>query len=529
MLPSRCDLGHDQDMKNRLLQFLRRDPERVAFVLIWIGMSIAALVPVWHQRMLPMLDTPDHLALVRAWHSYHDPSWRIAEHYILRVRIVPYLFFYWAIHMLMYVFPIETANKIFLSAYLLSYPISILLLARSLGRSRWLALGAFAIAFNPCWIYGFSSYLLGTCFLYFGWAQLIDYLNTERRTNLFGVFAFCLLAYLSHVMAWALFGLGALGLFWVYRRHISRLLYAAAAMAPTLLLAAWAFALEKREHAYMNRGHGLHGIWKDVPDSLEEFPRRVMEIFPGNLDMWALTVLAATVVIYLLWRERDTEPLAAAGTRCLRVLLWVLAIAYVMLPFTLDRPMSWWYVSARLPAIMAPLLLLLPTTSIRGWRTLAAIPMIVASVALPIHLTRLYTDFNRRNIGFMRMIDGLPRGASVLVLPRGLVSSGAEESGDPASSAPVYWHFLSWPMALKGGFSPYLFNQGIPVQPRPGLPYFNVARSDTFQFRANPQFDYYIIHETSDPLRPDRSIRQVATSYGGWTLFKRVAPMTDEP
>ena len=33
--------------------------------LIWAALTLALLVPVWSQRMLPMLDTPNHLALVR--------------------------------------------------------------------------------------------------------------------------------------------------------------------------------------------------------------------------------------------------------------------------------------------------------------------------------------------------------------------------------------------------------------------------------------------------------------------------------
>jgi hypothetical protein len=517
-------------MSHPFWRALRRQPERTVFVALWIALTVLALVPVWHQRMLPMLDTPDHLALARAWHNYHDGDWHIADYYTLRIRIVPYLFFYWTIHMLLHLFSIETANKIFLSVYLIVYPLSILRLARSLGRSRWLALGAFALAFNPCWIYGFSSYLLGTCFLYFGWAQLIDYLHSDDdHSKVYALGIFCLLAYLSHVLAWGLFGLGAIALFWHHRRQWVRVAYASAALSPTLLLCAWAWRQEQREHAYMNRGHGIHGIWKDFPDSVKEFPRRIMEIFPGDFDYWVLGGLAATVLVYLVWRRRDATPLARARTGCLRVILFMLAVAYLMLPFTLDRPMSWWYVAARVPAIMAPLILLLPDGTIEGARALAALPMLVLCVLLPLRLTTLYSDFDRRHLGFMQLVDEVPRGARVLVLPRGLLGGGVEDSGDPSSSAPVFWHFLSWPMALKGGFSPSLFNQGIPVQPRPGLPTFNIARTDRFEFRAYPEYDYYIIHESSDILRADQSVRIEERRAGGWILYKRVAHMTDEP
>src|SRR5512140_2068704 len=133
--------------------------EHGLFIGIWVALTCAVLIPVWSQRLLPMLDTPNHLALVRGWHNYYDPSYRIAEYYDLRIRIVPYFLFYWSIHMLMYLFSIEVANKLFLSAYLILFPLAILYLSRSLRRSHWLALGAFALCFNMNWIYGFSSYL----------------------------------------------------------------------------------------------------------------------------------------------------------------------------------------------------------------------------------------------------------------------------------------------------------------------------------------------------------------------------------
>jgi hypothetical protein len=200
-----------------------------------------------------------------------------------------------------------------------------------------------------------------------------------------------------------------------------------------------------------------------------------------------------------------------------------------MLPFTLDRPMSWWYVAARVPAIMAPLILLLPDGPIAGWRALGVLPMLVVCILLPIRLSALYGDYSRRNIGFMQLVDLLPRGTRVLALPRGLLGAGVEDSGDPSSSSPVYWHYLSWPMALKGGLSPSLFNQGIPVQPKPGLPFFNFLKTDRFEFRSHPDYDYYIVHESSDPLRVDNSVRIEEQRGGGWLMYKRVARMTDEP
>jgi hypothetical protein len=507
--------------------FRSSDKNTLAFAAAWLLCTVVALIPVWHQRMLPMLDTPDHLALARAWHDYRDPSSRIADFYLLRVRLVPYVMFYWLTHVLLYVVRIETANKLLLSAYLILFPLSVLSLARALGRSRWLALGGFAVAFNPGWIYGFSSYLLGTCFLFFGWAALIVWLEQGRRRAAVAVGVTTLLAYSSHVMAWTLFGAGAIGLLIIERRRWRRVLVAAAAMTPSLMLAALAWVQEKRAPAYMKYGEQFVAVWKDVPRSLIEFPKRVMELFPGNLDMWALATLAATTIALLVWPRR-ARPATPDAARRLGTLVAILGFAYLMLPYAIKQPMSWWYVAPRVPALMAPLLLLLPSANLDGWRCLAMAPVLAACLALPIKLTALYTDFNRRNFGFMRLVDRLPRGATTLVLARGLITGDPEVSGDAASSAPVYWHFMSWPMALKGGFSPYLFDQGIPVQPRPTTPHYNVARSDSLDFRSAPEFDYYLVHASSDARPEDRHVREEET-LGAWTLYHRIALQSDEP
>jgi hypothetical protein len=497
-------------------------------LVLWCVLTALALLPVWHQRMLPLLDTPDHLALARAWHDYHDPSYHLADYYTLRVRLVPYILFYALIHALMFVCKIEIANKLVLSLYLVAFPLSVLALARALGRSPWLALGAFALAFNPGWAYGFTSYLLATCCLFLGWAALLRALDDGRPRWFVALGVVAALAYLGHVLAWALFGLGAIALLLLDWRRWRRGLWAALAMLPSVGLAAFTMVQERHERAYTRTGDELVAVWHSLGTLLKLAPKRMLEIFPGPLDMMVLAVLALTTLALGLWswRAAPSEPRVRAGTRRLLVLAALLLAAYVALPYTISKPMSWWYVGPRVPALLAPLLLLLPTVEPSGRRRLALLPLVLACVALPIQLTRLYGDFNKRHIGLLRLIEKLPRGARTLVLSRGLVRRDPESSADPSSSTPVYWHFMSWPMALQGGMSPYLFNQGIPVVPRPGLPRHDVARTDMLDFRSAPHFDYYLLYGNW-PVN-DRRVREVE-AWGSWTLYERVVPESDEP
>lgn len=501
--------------------------------LVWVGLTIIALVPVWHQRLLPQLDTPNHLALVRGWHNYHDPSWHIADYYTLRVRPVPYFLFYLAIHLLLYVCQIEVANKIFLSAYLILFPLSILALARALKRSPWLALSGFILAFNQNWIYGFSSYLMGTCFMFFSLAALIRWLDGGRRWTLAVLGVSTILAYFGHVMPWFCFGLCAITLLLLHVRSWRRGLWAALAMLPSVGFAVAAYIEERHAHSYFKNGEGLSalaGTWRDFPTLVLEFPKRILELFPGNADRNILIALTLTVVALAIWQGLHNRDETPTQRHHIKLLLIVLGVTYCMLPYQITRPMAWWYVSPRLPSMMAPLIVLWPAATLTGWRRLVMAPVILCAIILPLTLATLYRDFSRRNAPFMRLIEETPKGSNVLVVVRGMMRGpGSEElSGDPATSGPVYWHFSSWPMALHGGYGPYVFDQGIPIVPHLKLKAPPWPNTDTFEVRQAPDFTYYIVRSPSDDMEREPSLK-VQDRQGEWVLFKRVHRMTDEP
>jgi hypothetical protein len=152
-------------------------------------------------------------------------------------------------------------------------------------------------------------------------------------------------------------------------------------------------------------------------------------------------------------------------------------------------------------------------------------PLFFAAVLLPLKLNRLYADFNVRTRPFFAMLDDVPIGKTVLVLWPGLWDGAAphERSGDPSSSAPVYWHFASWPMALKGGYSDYLFDQGIPVRFRERLLSPKPKAAARFSMRMAPAYDYYLAKDLSYRLNSEPALTLIADS-GGWTLYQRTSP-----
>jgi len=499
--------------------------------IVWAALTCIALYPVWRSRLLPMLDTANHLGLARGWHDYRDPASRVAEFYELRVRVVPYWLFYASINALLYVVPIEIANKLFLSAYLVLFPLSVLALARALRRSPWLALFAFPLCFNQNWIYGFASYLMSVTFSVFAMAALIAYLDRRQLRYAIALGVCCVVSYLGHIMPWFLFGLCAIPILIMSWRKWQAGVVAAAVMLPSVVMAVTAVLDEQSEHTYI-KDTAFAATFRDFPTSVIEFPRRVMELFPGNLDALVLFLMvAALVAMWVLARRgRDAEPVGDPAVRVLTVCLWVLGLAYVSLPYQITKPMSWWYVAPRIPSLMMVYVALLPRLRIVGRMRLLLVPIVIGAIALPLKLSKLYRSFSARNAAMMRLVEELPRGAPTLVVVRNMMrGSGSEEkSGDPASSGPVYWHFSSWPMALKGGYSPYQFDQGIPLRPKKALVTPPWGSTDAFSFRQAPAFEFYIVRDATEEMDREPSVH-LEKRLGDWSLYKRIGEITEEP
>src|SRR5262249_46904502 len=145
-------------------------------------------------RFLPLVDLPNQLAQVAAWHRYGDASWGYQKFYQLERGPWPPFGYVFPVHWLAYLMPIEFANRVYLSAYAIALPLGVARLGQRMGRSPWLSVFAFPLVFNFDLSMGFVAFC-GALAILFHALYALDVLVEEpsrRRALIVSVFAIAL-------------------------------------------------------------------------------------------------------------------------------------------------------------------------------------------------------------------------------------------------------------------------------------------------------------------------------------------------
>jgi len=125
------------------------------WTLVFVGLSIAAVYPIWRAKHPPLQDLPQHLAAISVLKNYPDLG--LGQYFDLQLSKTQYLTYYLLAQALSYLAGVTLANKILLCASLIALPWSIASLLRELGRDARLAIFAFGLTYNAHWYWGSST------------------------------------------------------------------------------------------------------------------------------------------------------------------------------------------------------------------------------------------------------------------------------------------------------------------------------------------------------------------------------------
>jgi hypothetical protein len=126
-------------------------------LLFALALGMGAL-PLWVTSALPLVDLPQHLHLISVLHRLDDPATLYPSLLEARGELTPYLGYYYLVSALGWLVPLELANRLFLTAYVVGLALGMAFLLRSLGRPTWPALLALPFAYGDSFAWGFINY-----------------------------------------------------------------------------------------------------------------------------------------------------------------------------------------------------------------------------------------------------------------------------------------------------------------------------------------------------------------------------------
>ncbi len=515
----------------RVRALVARDPLLVfAFALLWA----ASLAPIWAPRLLPLLDLPNHLAAVAIWHRFGDPAWGYSHFYRLNRLPLPYWGYLLPMSLLAHVAPIEIANKLVLSLYALALPVGAALLARQMGRSHWLALFAFPLVFNASFQFGFVTFCIGLAVLPFALWALDRFLQAPSRGRAVALGLMTLALYFSHVLPWLFFGVAAAVLLGCHGFRPRRIALAAGLMLPSVAVAAWGFSAAARGATAVQSGP-LHFSAKFIPllDAIRQVPTSLVAGWPSSGGAsWVVLLLGLCWLALVLTAEDDErEPAPAGFAYRLELIAALGALAALLLPVHLYRPVDLWNIGQRFVAVAALFFALLPRGALTERRRLILLPVIAIALLYPLSLTHHWRAFNERAQAVRRLCEKIPRGKSTLTL---IYGDGTDPDVD--TQAVPYLMFHAYPQLWSGGFDAWGLQTGFPMVriPDRALPAPIWKHPEKFDFDTQGcAWDYLLTKgEISDGaiLGRGESDRVTLVGHDGdFRLYRVKSPHVPEP
>lgn len=397
---------------------------RAALAVILCAML---LLPIWIAEFPPLLDYPNHLARAFVLSHLHDARLSFQQFYRSDWGLYPYLGMDAAMAVLVRIFPIEVAGRVFLSLCILALPAAAwFFLRQAQPQAEAPSLWALLIAYNVFFLEGFLNFDVSIAVGLVALGLWLRWLAKPAAWRWIAALLAFTAAYFTHLLGFALAGLIVVAYLVLARRPLRAWLWSAALAVPGV-----AFYLHSSRVGITPDKIIFHGL----DDKLDSLVMILHGYWPW-LDWISLGMLA--VWFFAAWWS---NPEFHWDRKWLIIALFFFGLFWII-------PWMWGQESSDLDIRVLPFLfvLILATARVgkRG-RVLAAIPLLLFA-ARTVSVARQFREEQPALTGLARSFDSVPRGS--LVLP---IVEGDEDPIDRPFS-----HFWAYGVIRRGWFSPYL-------------------------------------------------------------------------
>jgi len=281
--------------------------------------------------------------------------------------------------------------------------------------------------------------------------------------------------------------------------------------------------------------------YQAVQDPPAVILKRVIDQFnfwgDRTIDEWVQLGLMLVVLLLLLgdrgdseepWHKRVRVPLAFALS----------LIGLFALPYWLMAPFNWWMINLRFVMLVAMFGCFLPRGRIVGARGLLLAAGLALACVMPAKAAVVYKDFSTRIEPILRLIYLTPMGSNTLLIHTPRLPHQGSPFEDPRLQPGMdLWRELyNYPLVLRGGFDPYLYDDGFPVKRKQSLaaPIYETAALqsktvDESVFVSGKMlhgWDYLIVRDDNREVLPADGVTLVMQQ-GGWGLYHNL--LKDRP
>ena len=148
-----------------------------AWITMWLLGSFFVSIPLWTPIRLPLVDWPQHTAMVSILAFPDDAERGFSLYYEIVPQLSTYLTFYLGGAFLGKIFGIDTALRLLINLYIIGTPLSLAYLLRVFRSSPWPALLSLSIVWNWPLYFGFGAYVLSIPLSFWTFAALLQVVN----------------------------------------------------------------------------------------------------------------------------------------------------------------------------------------------------------------------------------------------------------------------------------------------------------------------------------------------------------------
>ena len=317
------------------------------------GLIVIYLLPIWLFPYFPTQDGVSHVYNSQILTEYNNPEYQFRDYYEINGYPFPNWLSHFSLAVLMFVFPSLIAEKIFLSLYVILFPLAIHYFLEAVQRRRYpLVILSFTFIYNYLFLMGFYNFAVSVPLFFLALGYWWKHKDEMSRTRIILLNLLIIITYFAHLISYAfiLFSIALLALFH-FRRDLKRILMTGCYLLPAA---------------------GLILVYLPTSDLLAGEPPefgigRIGELFSNLIGMHVLVAYAdppdwisgavAVLLLFLaavtIWQNRRDAEESHRGQRAFLCLAGVLFGLYFILPNAIG-PGGW--VNDRL-AILAVLAL----------------------------------------------------------------------------------------------------------------------------------------------------------------------------